>query len=123
MTRKFYLVCVAFAILASISIIGYNRISLADIDDLTMANIEALSRDEMAHPSGPLDCSYEREEVVCTVRLSADMASKFLGFKFIDADVDGTLYAVGNECVSGGTKTCEPLRCNTIYEIFFGKTN
>ncbi len=123
MTKKFYVICTLFAVLVSIGIIGYNRIGSTDIDDLTMANIEALSNSEMAGTGGIMECSYFRDEIVCGVSISAEMAVKVIGIKIVKGKVNGELYAVGNECRSGGDSTCQRLGCETIYEMLFGKTN
>lgn len=92
-----------------------NQATLHDLSELSIANIEALSRDES------LDCNYQPEKIDCSIRVSGDLAAKIVGIAFVETDAGGELIVYGNECRSGGSMTCKPLRCDEIWSIIFGR--
>lgn len=121
MNKKLFILGLLFAIVSSCVVAYYQEIKALDIDSLSIANIEALSGDEHATSSGQLDCSYKRVEVLCEANISAELKTKLLGFTIVKGEINGTISVYGNECESGGTFTCEPLRCDRYWEIMFGK--
>lgn len=121
MSKKFFITGLLLTVISACCIACYQKVKTRNFDNLTLANIEALSSDEKATPSEQLDCSYERDEIICATDISSEIKVKLLGFKIINGTVDGTITVIGNECRSGGTSTCAPLRCDRYWEIMFGK--
>lgn len=83
-----------------------------------MPNIEALASGGDEKP----DCSYNREDGCCTVKIGVGGKIKIAGVGIVKADASGEISFDGKViCPGGGNNACRPVECIDLYEVILKK--